>query len=103
MNRAFYCLSLGIGALLLATHYAQADQRANCAPRAVVVERLHSAFGERRQLTGLSTTNTLIEVFASDTTGSWTLTVTTPNGVTCLVATGIAFENMNHTPQDDGA
>ena len=40
------------------------------------------------------TNNAVVEVFASDETGTWTITVTTPNGMTCLVASGQSFEAL---------
>ena len=36
--------------------------------------------------------NAVVEVFASSDTGTWTITVTNASGVTCLVASGQAFE-----------
>jgi len=66
----------------------------NCAPRDAVVDRLASGYGETRQSMGLGANNAVIEVFASDETGSWTITVTTPNGLTCLVASGQSFETL---------
>ena len=72
---------------------AQARQN-NCAPRDLVLERLADRYGETRQSMGLGANNAVIEVFASPDTGTWTITVTTPNGVTCLVASGQAFEEL---------
>lgn len=66
----------------------------NCAPRDVVVDRLADRFGESRQSIGLGANNAVVEVFASPETGTWTITVTTPQGLTCLVASGQAFEAM---------
>ena len=43
---------------------------------------------------GLGSNNAVIEVFASDETGSWTITVTKANGVTCLVASGQNFQTL---------
>ena len=71
-----------------------AAQSAQCAPREVVVQRLADAYGETRQSMGLGANNAVVEVFASDTSGSWTITVTGPGGVTCLIAAGQAFEAM---------
>ena len=79
-------------------------QSAQCAPREVVVERLNEAYGESRQSMGLAANNAVVEVFASDTSGSWTITVTGPNGVTCLIAAGQAFETLaedTHAPGND--
>ncbi len=80
-------------ALMLLTGPALA-QPANCAPRDAVVERLAATYGETRQSMGLGANNAVIEVFASDKSGSWTITVTGTNGITCLVASGQAFEAM---------
>ncbi|SNR46755.1 hypothetical protein [Puniceibacterium sediminis] len=66
----------------------------NCAPREKVVDRLASKYGETRQSIGLGTDNAVVEVFASDDTGTWTITVTRTDGMTCLVASGQAFEAL---------
>ncbi len=91
MNKQLVALSLGMGALILATHQAF-SQPANCGARASVLEKLTQKYGEARRGIGLAANNSVIEVFASETTGTWTITVTTPNGTTCLIASGQAYE-----------
>lgn len=66
----------------------------NCAPHAMVVERLASGYGESRQSIALGANNAVVEVFASLETGTWTITVTVPGGPTCLVASGLAYEQV---------
>ncbi|WP_281984558.1 hypothetical protein [Thalassorhabdomicrobium marinisediminis] len=82
--------------LTLATITALAAQTAsaqgNCADHDRVVERLAAGYGETRQSIGLGADNTVVEVFASLDTGTWTITVTRPGGPTCLVASGGAFQ-----------
>ena len=73
---------------------AQSQARNACAPRDVVLDRLAKTFGETRQSIGLGANNQMVEVFASMETGSWTITVTQPGGITCLVASGQAFETL---------
>lgn len=73
---------------------AAAQNSRNCGPREAVVDRLAEGYGETRQSMGLGANNSVVEVFASDETGSWTITVTTPNGLTCLVASGQSFETL---------
>ncbi|MEL7091067.1 MAG: hypothetical protein AAFN94_04960 [Pseudomonadota bacterium] len=73
---------------------AQAQQARNCAPRDIVVTRLADGYGETRQSMGLGANNSIVEVFASEESGTWTITITTPNGLTCLVASGQAFEEL---------
>lgn len=91
MNTRLFALSLGIGALILATQQAFA-QPANCGPREDVLKQLAEKYGEMRQAMGLAANNALVEIFASETTGTWTITMTTPRGATCLIATGQSFE-----------
>ncbi|WP_425429293.1 hypothetical protein [Citreimonas salinaria] len=83
-------IALASGAATL----AQAEtQPRNCAPRDTVIERLAAKYGETRKSIGLGK-NAVMEVFASAATGTWTITLTTTGGLTCLVASGQAFENM---------
>lgn len=96
MTQNFWTMTvLAAGALIASTTLTQAQQ--NCADRALVIERLASAYGETRQSIGLAQNNTMVEVFASTTTGSWTITVTNAAGLTCLVASGQAFERLAET------
>lgn len=75
---------------------------ANCAPRETVVERLASKYGESRKSMGLGANNAVVEVFASEETGTWTITVTSAKGMTCLVASGQAFEELTEALPSDG-
>ncbi len=77
----------------IATEAASQTSR-NCAPREMVVDRLAEGYGETRQSMGLGSNNSVVEIFASNETGTWTITVTSPNGMTCLVASGQAFEEL---------
>ena len=92
MTKTQFFLSLGFGVALLAGQGAQAQQARNCAPHAVVLERLADGYGESRQAIALGADNTVVETFANIDSGSWTITVTQPGGLTCLVAHGQAFQ-----------
>ncbi|MEM6637147.1 MAG: hypothetical protein AAF667_14795 [Pseudomonadota bacterium] len=78
-------------------------QARNCGPRDTVVERLTNGYGETRQSIGIGANNSVIEVFASAETGTWTITVTMPTGQTCLVASGEAFELLDEELTPAGA
>ncbi len=97
MKRQFLALSFGVGALLLATQYAFAQSN-RCAPREMVLDRLSDKYGESRQTIGLGANNSVVEMFASTQTGTWTLTVTLPTGQTCIVAAGRSFEDLAEAP-----
>ena len=96
---------LSAGVLLGATTLAEAQETRHCAPRHQVVERLATKYGETRQSMGLGSNNAVMEVFASPSSGSWTITVTMANGITCLVASGQAFEELAEAlpPKGDDA
>lgn len=81
--------------LVLAAGSAMAQRP--CGPRENVVKRLAEGYGESRQSMGLGGNNSVVEVYASDETGSWTITVTMPNGMTCLLASGQSFESLEET------
>lgn len=99
--------TLLIGALAMSTLAAlstQAQASRNCAERETVLTRLAEGYGEVRQSIGIGANNSIVEVFASTETGTWTITVTNHSGVTCLVATGQAFEHTEDvlvTGKDD--
>lgn len=107
MHRTMKVLHLGAltaaAALYVASTTDAAAQNArNCGPREAVVDRLAEGYGETRQSIGLGANNSVVEVFASRETGSWTITVTTPNGLTCLVASGQSFETLAEALPEKG-
>ncbi len=89
-----------LAVLIAAPALAQSGQ--HCVPRDMVVDRLAKKYGETRQSMGLGANNAVVEVFASDKSGSWTITVTSANGATCLVASGQAFEELAEVLPADG-
>ncbi|WP_372570836.1 hypothetical protein [Ruegeria jejuensis] len=93
MTRGFIKMTMGLGLMALAAQQLHAEQR-NCAPRDVVLDRLSEKYGESRRGIGLVQQGSVMEVFASDDTGTWTITVTLPNGMTCLVASGQSYEAL---------
>lgn len=81
-----------LAALLCLLALPAAAQNRNCAPHAILVERLAAGYGESRQAVALGSGGEMVETFANLDSGSWTVTVTQPGGLTCLVASGQAFE-----------
>lgn len=84
-----------LATVLMFTATTAVAQSQNCAKREMVLQRLNENFGESRQSIGIASQGQVVEVFASLESGSWTITVTLPNGITCLVASGRAFEHLN--------
>lgn len=84
--------------VLMALFSGPAAAEANCAPRIEVMEHQANQYGESRRSIGLMESSALVEVFASVETGTWTITITLPDGRTCPIAAGQAFEvfEQNH-------
>lgn len=101
MKRQFLALSLGLGAMLLATQHVFAQSN-RCASRDIVVAQLSDKYGESRQSIGLGSNDAVVEVFASVQTGTWTITVTLPTGQTCIVAAGSSYEALAEAPVAPG-
>ena len=105
MKHKTLALAMGFGLLIAGAQLVEAQSAQNCGPREAVVQRLAEGYGETRQAIGLAAQGAVLEVFASQSSGSWTITVTFPNGATCLVASGEAYQALAETlpPQGEGA
>lgn len=93
---------LPVVAVMGAAPQFAAAQGQNCGNRDMVVERLATKYGESRQSIGMAPAGRVVEVYASDETGTWTITVTMPNGITCLVASGQSFEHLDEPVEPAG-
>lgn len=102
MTREILTLGLGIGAILIATQSLRA-QEAACGDRAMIVDRLARYYGESRQSLGLVGDRQVLELFASQETGSWTILLTAPDGIACLVAVGERFRRFDPVPPGEPA
>ena len=70
-------------------------QSTNCGPHDRVVAGLAVGYGEARVSIALGANNVVVETFVAAQTGTWTITVTTPDGTTCLVASGQSYQAVN--------
>lgn len=67
---------------------AAAQQQSVCAPRDGMVAFLAERYGETAQGLGLSVEGAVVEVYASERTGTFTVLLTAPNGTSCIAAAG---------------
>lgn len=73
--------------LLPITAYAEPE----CMARAILVEQLAENFKEAPQFVGLDNSGNLLEVWVSHDNPSWTVLVSYPERVSCLLAVGSNF------------
>ena len=57
--------------------------------------KLTAYYYETRQSIGLRNDGSVVEVWASIASGTWTITVTFATGITCLIAYGQSFERIS--------
>jgi hypothetical protein len=62
-----------------------------CAERADIVQKLDDAYSEKRQASALTSTGSVLEVYVS-MSGTWSMLVSKPDGTSCVVAVGEAWE-----------
>ena len=79
-------------ALLAGTPSAQAGDSQACADRGQVVKKLAEKFGETLKSVGLHANDAVIEVYSSESTGTWTILVTHTDGMSCLLAAGQGWQ-----------
>jgi hypothetical protein len=79
----------GFAAILLTA--APASAQTICGQHADVTKKLETNYKEQPVGMGLSTDGGLIEIYSSEK-GTWTILVTRPGGITCLVAAGDNWE-----------
>lgn len=95
MTRMMLSLSLGLAGVILAVQIARAEPQSQCGPREMVLAMLADRYGETRRGLGIAGDTKVMELFASDETGTWTITLSMPDGVTCMVASGQGFQTIN--------
>lgn len=82
----------------LAVCFAVPAAASQCLPTVQAHEYHKSKRQESRQSVGLDRAGNIVTHWASDRTGTWAITITKPNGETCLAATG-----THHTALDEAA
>jgi len=79
-----------------------AQQVTVCASRAVMVASLKNRYNEEPDAQGLADKGgSMIEIFASPS-GSWTMVSTTPDKISCMIASGKDYTRLPRAaPADD--
>ena len=92
-----------LGTTLAATATASLPAHAQdmiCGKRQNIIKQLEAKYGETARVMGFSRGAGVVEVYANDESGSWTILVTNPTGTACLMAAGEAFEAVDAKVKD---
>jgi hypothetical protein len=71
-----------------------AAAQAVCGEREKFIDHLSNSYAEAPVAIGLASNGNVLEVLKSDKAGTWTIIVTRPNGMSCVVASGEAWEEL---------
>ena len=88
------CLAVTIAVAAMSAEPAWAQTPGGqmiCGKRNDILRQLDEKYGETRRSLGLAQGRGVVELYASDETGSWTILLTNPQGTTCMMAAGEAF------------
>jgi len=70
---------------------ATAAAQMRCGERETVIAQLRDRYGETQRSAGFQEGRGIVEIYANEDSGSWTILLTTPEGVSCLMAAGEAW------------
>lgn len=91
------CAVLVLTLLLVGVSSQALGQARACLDRAKLLERLDVRFQEAPIARGLMQTGGVLEALSSADGSTWSLVVTHPNGMSCLVASGRYWQEIAPT------
>jgi hypothetical protein len=74
-----------------------------CKPWQELAKELGRRYAERPVALGLQSNGNLLQVFASEATGTWTLVTMHPSGTACLIGVGDSWEILAKPDADPEA
>jgi hypothetical protein len=86
-------LFTAITAAIAATTFTGSFANPVCGDRTMLIRTLSDRYHEAPKSMGLSADGAVVEILAS-TAGSWTILITRPDGLACLMASGESWENL---------
>ena len=89
-----YRIALVLSTVLLLGAAPAAAQQLACTDRSDVVKHLSSEYSEKPVAMGLANNGGVIEILSSKTGKSWTIILTMPNGISCMIAAGESWESL---------
>jgi len=81
---------------------AETAEDSPCAERTNIIDTLDTQYKESPRAIGLVSQEAVLEIFVSET-GTWTVVVTDPAGVSCVLAAGQSWEEIPVASNAPGA
>lgn len=93
-------LSLSAAILLISSTALDAAAAPACHNAVEIAKQLRVKYDEEPIAFGFQSNGDLLQVWASEAKGTWTIVTTTPAGMSCIVAAGKHWEQLPPTPTD---
>ena len=93
---------IAITMLTITSKQSAGDEPESCRPHSEVLSHLARSYGESPKSLGITDAGNLIEVLSATDGSTWSIVVTTPEGISCLVAAGEAWKELRGPVTDDG-
>ncbi len=93
--------TLMLGAALATISTAAAAASNQCNTRDHILGLLAKKYKESPVAAGVTNTGGLVEVLSTGKGDTWTIIITTPKGVSCLVAAGEAWREFENAKLDE--
>jgi hypothetical protein len=77
-----------------------APARVPCHDANEIAKQLGSKYDEAPVAFGLQSNGHLLQIYASEDKGTWTVVSTSPAGVSCIVAAGKRWESLPYVKED---
>lgn len=100
-NDAPFLTAAAVLAALLVCQSAAAQGA--CDRRERVLSLLAEKYQETPVAVGVTTQGSLVEVLSHDTGKTWTIVITSPQGISCLLLTGEGWKKLQQVAQDPEA
>ncbi len=91
---ALFAGAAGVG--LVFASAASADGK--CGQREQIVAQLAEKYKESHRASGLQSGTQMVEIWASEGSGTFTILFTQPNGISCIAAVGQNWLELPETP-----
>lgn len=75
-----------------------AAQQRPCGDGADIIAHLEKDWGEGAEILALDASGRMVRILVNPDTGTWSMLLTAPNGLTCLVSHGSAWEPVAVVP-----
>lgn len=88
-------IAAGLTAALAVAGTASAQQSRACTQRDTALNHLSKKYSEAPIAIGLTSSGGVIEVLTAPAGETWTIVITMPSGLTCMIASGEGWEAVS--------